>query len=272
MIRSIALLLACLAATAGCGGSTAPAPSGPQEPPAPTLEVTLPGEVALDMVWIAPGTFTMGSPASEEGRNEDEDPAHTISISQGFYLGRFEITQAQWHSIMGNDPDTLRSPTHPRQNVSWDQVQLFIRRLNATVAGTPYRLPSEAEWEYACRAGTQTAWSFGDDISQLPEYAWFLDNTPTPPRPHAIGLKRPNPWGLYDMHGNMREWCQDWYGIDYYQRSPRTDPPGPGFGRGSILRGGGFGSQAGSTRSANRSGDFGASSAPSYGLRLVRQL
>ena len=202
----------------------------------------LPGEASMEFVWIEPGVFQMGS---NTGRS-DESPRHEVEISRGFWLGKYEITQGQWEAVMGTTPWSGRDrvvlgPSHPAVIISWDEVQEFIGRLNAEAGEELYRLPTEAEWEYACRAGTQTRWSFGDDESLLTDYAWYNGNNDDPKGAKVVGTKRPNPWGLHDMHGNVWEWVQDWYDEDYYSRSPRVDPQGPTSGRYRVIRGGHFG-------------------------------
>ena len=195
---------------------------------------TLPGGASVEMVYIEPGTFDMGSPSSEEGRHTNEGPVHSVRISEGFYLGKYEVTQGQWEAVMGTRPwaDNVRSEAdYPAIYISWEDAQAFIGRLNASAGSNIYRLPSEAEWEYACRAGTSTRWSFGDDASQLTHYAY--ENYE-----YRVGTKRANSWGLYDMHGYVWEWVQDWYGGDYYSVSPAVDPPGPSTGSERVVRGG----------------------------------
>ena len=232
----------------------------------------------IEMVWIEPGTFQMGSPSSEPGRDSDEGPVHEVTISQGFYLGKYEVTQGQWESVMGTRPWQGRSyvrsgPNYPAVFVSWGDAQEFIRRLNTSLGSEVYRLPTEAEWEYACRAGTTTRWSFGDDESQLGDYAWYRDNAWDVGErySHSVGTKRANPWGLYDMHGNVWEWVQDWYDRDYYRSSPSVDPAGPSSGLDRVLRGGFFYSPAQFVRLAFR---YGISPGIRYnyvGFRLLRQ-
>ena len=177
----------------------------------------LPGGATMDFVWIEPGTFTsivVGPP--DWIRHEQQ-----ITITKGFYLGKYEVTQEQWKSVMGADPwdkPGLRTksglrigPTRSAVYESWIDCHSFIARLNEGVIEERYRLPTQAEWEYACRAGTSTEWSFGDDESELGEYAWYFDNTLHVGlgSPQPAGMKRPNPWGLYDMHGNVFEYCRD---------------------------------------------------------------
>ena len=234
---------------------------------------SLPGGGEMAFVWIAPGVFQMGS---DDGFS-NEGPLHEVELSRGFWLGRYEVTQGEWEAVMGTRPwsgqNFVRSnSSHPAVYISWHDVQEFIEKLNAASGSSVYRLPSEAEWEYACRAGTQTRWSFGDDESQLTDYAWYRANAWSVGEQyaHAVGTKRANPWGLYDMHGNVWEWVQDWYGYSYYNSSPRVDPPGPTSGSARVLRGGGISDNAHRVRSAVRTNySLGARDA-SFGVRLVR--
>ena len=220
---------------------------------------SLPGGGEMEFVWIEPGVFQMGSPESEEGRWDREGPLHEVELSRGFWLGKYEVTQGQWEAVMGSRPwsgkDYVQSnSSHPAVYISWDDVQEFIEKLNAAVGSSVYRLPTEAEWEYACRAGTQTRWSFGDDVSELTDYAWYYDNAWDVGEgyAHAVGTKLPNGWGLYDMHGNVWEWVQDRYSSSYYNSSPRVDPLGPDTGSDRVIRGGDFYNSARNVRSANR--------------------
>ena len=239
------------------------------------MTVRLPGGAAMEFVWIAPGTFLMGSPTSDEMADDEEWPQHEVTITQGFWLGKYEVTQEQWEAVMGTTPWVERdnvqaNPNHPAVYISWNDTQAFIEKLNAAMGEELYRLPTEAEWEYACRAGTTTRWSFGDDESQLKEYAWYWDNACDVGEcyAHAVGLKKPNPWGLYDMHGNVWEWCQDRY--ESYTSRAQTDPAGPVSGFDRTHRGGYFDATARVTRSALR-----GSIAPDFihggvGVRLLR--
>jgi len=189
--------------------------------------------IGIKAVLITPGTFQMGSNPSEKGYRWFEVPKHQVTLTKPFYLGIYEVTQSQWKAVMGNNPSYIKGEDQPVENVSWDDVQLFLQKLNAMRPET-YRLPTEAEWEYACRAGTTTRYSFGDDESLLGEYAWYEGNRQG--AHHPVGQKKPNPWGLYDMHGNVWEWCSDWY--DFYSPEPVVDPQGPETGRVRVLRSG----------------------------------
>jgi formylglycine-generating enzyme required for sulfatase activity len=207
--------------------------------------------IGMTFVPIAAGTFTMGSPHSDLASADNEKPGHRVEISHPFYLGTYAVTQAQWEAVMGYNPSHFKGdPERPVEGVSWDEAQRFIEKLAAQEGVTTYRLPTEAEWEYVARAGTATVYSFGDNAVLLGEYAWYSDNAGG--TTHAVGQRQPNDWGLYDMHGNVWEWVQDWYSRDYYQQSPRRDPPGPTQGRGRVLRGGSWFNGARSARSAQR--------------------
>ena len=240
---------------------------------------SLPGGGEMEFVWIEAGTFQMGSPESDSRGEAWERPVHEVEISEGFWLGKYEVTQGQWAVVMGTTPwsgewGVVENPSHPAVYISWHDVQAFIGRLNAAAGDSLYRLPSEAEWEYACRAGTTTRWSFGDDASDgsgVRDYAWSKGNAWSSGKyyAHAVGLKRPNGWGLYDMHGNVYEWVQDWWDLDYYKRSPRVDPPGPTSGSDRVRRGGSVGDGVQRMRSADRLGDPPDFRSPVIGVRLV---
>ncbi len=161
---------------------------------------TVRNRLGMEMVLIPAGEFQMGSNTGDS----DEQPVHTVRISRPFYLGTYEVTQGQWQAVMGRNPSWFTGePTRPVERVSWDNIQIFLQQLNAREGGAGYRLPTEAEWEYAARAGTSTAYSFGDDEQKLGEYAWYRANASNTTRP--VGLKTPNAWGLHDMHGNVWE-------------------------------------------------------------------
>jgi len=203
--------------------------------------------VKMELVLIPAGEFMMGSPSSESGR---EGPQHRVRITRPFYMGKYEVTQEQFEAVKGWDPSHYKGPSNPVERVSWNDAVKFCYRLSQRT-GCDVRLPTEAEWEYACRAGSSTAFHFGDSGSQLGDYAWNSGNSGG--KTHPVGQKRPNAWGLYDMYGNVFEWCQDWYDSDYYGQSPAADPKGPSSGMDRVLRGGCWNSGAGRCRSAFRS-------------------
>jgi formylglycine-generating enzyme required for sulfatase activity len=229
--------------------------------------------IGMKLVLIPKGTFMMGSPPDEKG-SEDNERRHEVTISRDYHLGMHEVTQAQYKQIMGKNPshfqgdrvaerhpETRRvvkdvdSANHPVEQVSWSDAVEFCQRLSALPeekkAGRVYRLPTEAEWEYACRAGSQMAYSFGSDEKSLVNIGWYNSNSKG--ITHAVGLKKANAWGLYDMHGNVFEWCADWYGE--YPKGSATDPRGPEDGSYRVDRGGGWYNVAVGCRSANRCGD-----------------
>ncbi len=219
-----------------CGGpcfAAAEPTTAPATRPSPQLiSLELGRGVTMKFAPIPAGTFIMGSPENEQGRVGGETQ-HKVTISRPFYMGVTEITQAQWRSIMLYNPSYLRGDELPVEQVSWDDAVAFCRRLSART-GKPIRLPTEAEWEYACRAGTKTAFYTGEGTAALDEAGWYEDNAEY--RTHPVGLKKPNAWGLYDMHGNVFEWCSDWYGE--YPPGEARDPTGPPTGLSRILRGG----------------------------------
>ena len=239
--RGFILVLCCVFLLGGCIPQMMPfgAPSEPEAAPIP-----------MEFVLIPAGSFTMGT----DPNFESSSPIlrHKVTISKPFYMGKYEVTQAQWQEVMGDNPvpAQFRGVNNPVVNVSWEDVQEFIRLLNAKEGHNRYRLPTEAEWEYAARAGTSSAYSFGDNQGELAAYAWFSDNAGS--KTHPVGEKRPNPWGLHDVHGNVFEWVQDWHGENYYSDKPVTDPLGPANGSHRIIRGGGWALGAEGCRSDSR--------------------
>jgi formylglycine-generating enzyme required for sulfatase activity len=165
-------------------------------------------------------------------------------------VGKYEVTQGEWDAVMGNNPSKFKGRSNPVERVSWNNVQTFIERLNRKEGTSKYRLPTEAEWEYAARAGTTSTYFFGNDADSLGPYAWYYDNSGK--TTHPVGQKQPNPWGLYDMHGNVWEWAQDWYDKSHYAKSPASDPRGPSGGSSRVLRGGSWIVSARFLRSAIR--------------------
>ena len=222
----------------------------------------------IEFQWCPPGTFAMGSPSNEEGHESDEE-LHEVTLTEGFWLSTFEITQSQWEAIVGDNPSRHEGEDLPVEQVSCDDIQEFLIELNANTAGAIYRLPTEAEWEYACRAGSTTRFYWGDDKdeSEIGIYAWYSGNTTTT---HPVGQKEPNAFGLYDMTGNVQEWCQDTY--DPYPAGPVTDPTGPETFGYRVLRGGAFVDNDNATwfRSANRYRLPSINRVSYIGFRLVR--
>ena len=232
--------------------------------------------VGMLLVPIPAGEFQMGSPDSEAGLwPDDGKPQHLVKITNPFYLGVYEVTQSQYEKVMGNRPWQGKNfdpegPDYPVSFVIWDDAVEFCRKLSEQ-EGVEYRLPTEAEWEYACRAGTTTAYSFGDDESKLGQYAWYDKNAwdIDEAYAHRVGRKLPNPWGLYDLHGNVWEWCEDWY-APYGTEKTVSDPVGPAQGENRLLRGGAFYNQPSSVRSANRDNNRPVGRTSSTGFRVAR--
>ena len=226
--------------------------------------------IGMEFMKIPAGEFMMGSPSDEEGRYDGAGPVHKVTIEESYYLGKYEVTQEQWREVMGSNPSNFKGDDLPVEKVSWNDVQEFIEKLNEMEGTDEYRLPSEAEWEYACRAGTFTRYSFGDDESKLGDYAWYGKNSGL--ETHPFGQMKPNPWGLYDMHGNVWEWCQDrWH--DDYDGSPSD---GSAWEDGSssfqVVRGGGCNYYADYCRSANRDWFDPGNRDINLGFRVLRKL
>jgi formylglycine-generating enzyme required for sulfatase activity len=265
---TMGLLAAVLAAVAGCAGSNSG--TGGAAP-------------ADAMVLIPAGSFTMG----DEGGRPDESP-HIVSLG-AFYLDASPVTQEQYEKVMGVNPSKHKGKRNPVERTQWTDAVRFCNKCSELEGLRPcynvetggcdfdadgYRLPTEAEWEYACRAGGTGTYSFGDDAAQLPRYAWFKPLSQGKPRP--LGQKLPNRWGLYEMHGNVWEWCNDWYGESYYRESPGEDPRGPSTGKMRVLRGGAWDCTAERLRSAYRHKEYPVYSdacfgADSYGFRRARK-
>jgi formylglycine-generating enzyme required for sulfatase activity len=248
------------------------------------------------MRWIPPGRFVMGSPKQEPGRFENEDPQHEVMISHGFWLFETACTQALWEAVMSDNPSRFKSATRPVESVSWKDCVTFMDRLNEQVPGLGLSLPTEAEWEYACRAGTETATYVGplsitgeNNAPMLDEIAWYggnsgvdfelddgYDSSDRPEKQyphekagtHPVGLKRANDWGLYDMLGNVWEWCADWYGG--YSNKEVIDPKGPLEGDRRIVRGGSWYDGARLVRSACRDRSTPGDRNFSLGFRCAR--
>ncbi len=227
--------------------------------------------VGMELVFVEPGTFQMGSDSEEA--SDDETP-HDVTLSNGFWMGAYEVTQAEWKAVMGDNPSDFKDPRAPVETVDWNLVNEYCRKLTESERrarrlpeGWSYHLPTEAQWEYACRAGTKTEYFFGDDLQ--PDQANFgasaIGKTVT------VGRYQPNKWGLYDMHGNVYEWCWDWYG-DYEpgpDGQPVKDPVGPASGGIRVGRGGGWYDVAGSCRSANRYGNYPDGDVSILGFRVA---
>jgi formylglycine-generating enzyme required for sulfatase activity len=195
--------------------------------------VDLGGGVKMELAWIPAGSFQMGSPDSAWGRDKDEGPVHTVELD-GFWMGKYEVTQEQYEAVMGKNPSYFKGAKNPVEQVSWNNAADFCRKASQET-GEGFRLPTEAEWEYACRAGSTTHFCFGDSDDGLGDYAWYAHNSGS--QTHPVGEKKPNALGLYDMHGNVSEWCGDWY-ADKYSAGIAKNPQGPSSGEYRVARGG----------------------------------
>jgi formylglycine-generating enzyme required for sulfatase activity len=246
------------------------------------------------MLPIPAGEFWMGSADNEKFAHDEEKPRRKVRISQPFLLGRTPITQAQFLDVMGTNPSRFKSANrlkgkdssqHPVESVRWLDAIRFCNRLSerhslptyyqidgstVTIRGGPgFRLPTEAEWEYACRGGTTTAWHFGNDPAGLDKHGWHAGNSGD--TTHPVASKAANPFGLFDMHGNVPQWCWDRYDPRYYKRGPLSDPPGPGTGATRVFRGGAWNDAASQTRAASRNSlAVGYGTLTAVGLRVAR--
>jgi formylglycine-generating enzyme required for sulfatase activity len=263
--RAAAALTAML--VLGCAGRCAAqavpeiagAEARPRENAAKEIAIDLGNGATMQFVLIPPGSFAMGDAKG----SSDEQPVHKVTITRPFYLGKYQVAQKQWKAVMGSNPSTSQGPQNPVDSVTWDGCQAFLAKLNAKfrAAGAKFSLPTEAQWEYACRAGSTGIFYYGNAEDRLGDYAWFSDHAGG--RTHPVGEKKPNPWGLYDMYGNVWQWCADWYDADYYRKSPASDPAGPSAGSERVMRGGSWYRGALNCRSADRY--RGVPGCPDYG-------
>jgi formylglycine-generating enzyme required for sulfatase activity len=275
MRHSGARLLCCAVALAVVGVATVARGAGPRQ--------TVTTKSGAEMIYLPGGSFVMGDP-----RGAPDERPHKVSID-AFYIDKYEVIQEHYRKIVGSDYSRWRNNKAPVEQVTWAAAVRYCNARSRAEGLTPcydtktwkcdvsangYRLPTEAEWEYAARAGTATSHSFGDNPSALPNFAWMKENSGG--RPREVGKKLPNPWGLYDMYGNVAEWCNDFYAVDYYQKSPARNPRGPASGSKRVVRGGSWNSRASDCRSSYRFSENPAYSDVCigyydvYGFRCVR--
>jgi len=249
------------------GGAYAPAPFVPR------IQKEITNSIGLKLVRIPPGKFLMGARDDERQAGSDEKPRHEVEITRAFYLGMYEVTQEEYQKVMGQNPSRYQGKRFPVESVTWNDCVAFCARLSALPeekkAGRAYRLPTEAEWEYACRGGAKDS-----------KIYWWGDEPKTSEanfnralgRPTTVGSYKPNGFGLFDMHGNVYEWCQDWHNGNYYRTGPKKDPPGPPQGTSRIYRGGNFSSVPNYVRSAYRNSSGPTSSYYGVGMRVACDL
>jgi len=226
--------------------------------------------IGMELVLIPAASFRMGGDKKLEQAEDHENPRHIVKFSRAFYMCKYEVTQMQWSEIMNNNPSKFIGNLRPVEQVSWNDVHVFIQKLNTKEETKKYRLPTEAEWEYSARAGSESAYTFGSDANILRQYAWYRNNSGG--KTHPVGQLNPNAWGLYDMHGNVHEWCQDWFDRKYYSQSPSNDPLGPSTGLAKALRGGDWGSEGWYCRCASRSLSSLDRRSDRLGFRLTRMV
>ena len=255
------LILACGCTPSGTSGPSSSGTSTASTAPAVAARTGTPDKsksleeitnsIGQTLVLIPAGEFVMGAPSTDkaaegEGGQSSERPQHPVKITKPFYLGKYEVTQGEWVQVMNTKPwqgkeNTIEGPDYPATFVSWEDAVAFCKKLSDK-EGKSYRLPTEAEWEYACRGGTTTRFSFGDEPTNLAEYSWSAayDNGSAKDETyaHAVGTKKANPFNLHDMYGNVWEWCSDWFDPKYYGKSPKEDPTGPEKGVARVNRSG----------------------------------
>ena len=231
--------------------------------------------IDMEMVFIPAGTFIMGADHSAD----DEDPAHEVTLA-AYFIGKTVVTQKEWETVMGSNPSEPIGADFPVVNVSWEDAQEFVKRLSEQT-GQTYRLPTEAEWEYACRAGSTTRFYFGEDTLQLGDHGWYRSNSGM--KLHPVAQKKPNGWGLYDMVGNTWEWCEDWWDPDFYERSDQKNPinrkpylyKSPTSGDEftvHVARSGAYGHPPSAHESAHRHGARPGTARPMVSFRCVREI
>ena len=248
------------ATTTATGFSSTPSlSSGSNE-----ISIPVKNGITIDMVKVEAGTFMMGATSEMQNPDDDEKPVHQVTLTNDYYMEKYEVTQALWQVVMGSNPSKFKGDDLPVEQVSWNDCQEFISKLNS-MTGRKFRLPSEAEWEYAARGGKKSrGYQYGGS-SNISDVAWYCENSAT--KPHPVGTKQANELGLYDMTGNVWEWCQDWYGS--YVSSSQTNPTGAINGSFCVIRGGGWGSIAWDCRSSCRYNDDPDGRHYGLGLRLV---
>jgi formylglycine-generating enzyme required for sulfatase activity len=218
----------------------------------------------MEFVSVPAGEFMMGCSPGDAQCRSNEKPAHRVRIERSFRIQKYEVTQDQWRDVMGNNPSEIEGGDLPVQNVSWQNIERYLEKLNNRGDGFRYRLPTEAEWEYAARAGKTEPYP-----GPIEAIAWYNENAGQVP--HPVGAKQANDWGIYDMNGNVWEWVSDWFDANYYAVSPASNPAGPSSGSQHVVRGGAFSDNAAFARVSNRFGVSPAFGNDDLGFRLVQE-
>ena len=234
-------------------------------PPRKRLTLNLGKGVTMKLVLIPAGKFMMGSPKTEKDRSDNEGPQRRVTISKAFYMGVMEVTQEQYQSVVGGNPSKFKGPQNPADGVLWNRAMAFCTALSKKT-GRAVRLPTEAEWEYACGAGTGTRFSFGNDNKDLAAHGWYGANSGG--KTHPVGQKKPNAWGLYDMHGNVWEWCRDSYDVNAYANAKDVDPKNTTPSKNHVVRGASWHCSPEECRTASRMGGI-SDNRHVFGLRVV---
>ena len=255
-----------LAASVAAAPNDRSVPTEPSLSPPKLETIELGNGITMEFVMVAPGTFMMGSTYESVGAG-DETPCHKVTLSRSFLLGKCEVTQEQWSQIMGSNPSRFKGKKLPVETVSWNDCQHFLAKLSE-LSGRTFSLPTEAQWEYACRAGTATAWNSGEEAT-VPGSAWHDENSGG--RTHPVGGKTPNAWGFHDLHGNIGEWCADWY-ASHYPPDDAIDPKGPPSGDSKVVRGGAWGDNPSMLRSPSRNANGPDGANHGIGFRCVLEI
>ena len=240
-------------------------PGFKDEPTSLSLDVIK--KLREEMILIPSGEFLMGAVQNDASAQDDEKPRHLVKISKAFFIGVTEVTQSHFETVMGENPSRFKGADRPVERVTWDEAVEFCKRLSGK-ANETYRLPTEAEWEYACRAGTESVYFWGNTFDG--DFAWYRANSDG--QTHPVGLKKPNAWGLRDITGNVWEWCSDLYAEDYYSNSPESDPRGAIIGVRRVYRGGSWINSAGMHRASDRLRVTPDARDDNIGFRIVREV
>jgi formylglycine-generating enzyme required for sulfatase activity len=242
-----------------------------------SLKKSYVNSIGMEFVLIPSGSFSLGADDNIESGYEYEKPKHNVVISKSFYIGKYEVTQEEWERVMGYNPSKFKGAKKPVEHISWYDAKIFLSKLNAMENNALYRLPTEAEWEYAARATPGSKYSFGNDEARLDSYAWYylpsndkVSNKTM--QTNFVGEKKPNRWGLYDIHGNVWEWTEDWYDPQFYSKSSKKDPQNYVSSNRVAIRSGSWINSANFLRSAARNHQLAIYKGDDVGMRVVMEI